>query len=203
MSRKSKKQKKKFSIINVIILSVIVLCLSGSLIYFLVPFKYQLYYGRIILLHLRPGLYYLKYIQDALKDRGYYFVTGIISLLFYLILIAPGFLLLSRRIFKKDYHPVKSDIIMALIYFAACVISFTLIIFSLSGVYNNFIKFEHRSYIFIDILYFITSCITGNNNDIVPETASAKLCLILINLLIYVHMTFTGIIIFKIIDKRE
>ena len=203
MARKSKKQKKNFFNKSAILLSVVFLCLVVFLLYFAVPFKYQLYYVQILQLYLRPCTHYLKYFQVYLNGRGYYFVTGIISFLFYLIVIAPNFLLMTKKIFNKDYHSARSDIIMTLIYFICCVVCFTLIIFSLSGVYNNFIKFEHKSYIFIDILYFITSCITGNNNDIVPLTSYAKLCLILINLLIYVHMTFTGIIIFKIIDKKE
>lgn len=196
MARKSKKQKQNPFNKTVILLSIIFLCALGVLFYFIVPLKDRLYYGTVF-------FNYLKYLLPYVKGRGYYVITGIIASLFYLMLITPNFLFLAKKIFGRDYRPAKSDMVMAVIYFLSCVLSFTLIIFSLSGVYNNFIKFEHRSYIFIDILYFITSCITGNNNDIIPMTASAKLCLILINLLIYVHMTFTGIIIFKIIDKRE
>ncbi len=196
MARRSKKQKKNPFNKTIILLCVMFLCVLGVLLYFLVPLKDRIYYITL-------SYNYLKYFMPYLKVRNYYAVTGIISFLFYLILITPNFVLLAKKIFSRDYRPVRSDMIMAVIYFLSCLLSFTLIIFSLSGVYNNFIKFEHGSYIFIDIFYFITSCITGNNNDIVPLTASAKLCLILINLLIYVHMTFTGIILFKIIEKRE
>ncbi len=196
MARKSKKQKQNSFNKTIILLSVFFLCVLGVLLYIFVPLECRLYYSTLFYNH-------VKHIMPYLKGRSYYTVIGIISLVFYFILITPNFLLLTKKIFARDYRPTKIDMIMAVIYFLSSLLSFTLIIFSLSGVYNNFIKFEHRSYVFIDILYFITSCITGNNNDIIPLTGLAKLCLILINLLIYVHMTFTGIIIFKIIDKRE
>jgi hypothetical protein len=203
MTRKVKKQKKNSLNKTIILLCVFFLFALVCFLYFTVPLKTQFYYLKVFLSHMQQCLYYLSYLKNYDNDKGYYFACGIISLLFYMFFIVPRFVILSKNIFAKDCHSAKTDITMTVIYFICSILCFTLIIYSLSGIFDDFIKFEHQSYIFIDILYFVASCITGNNNDIVPLTSCAKLCLIFINLLIYFHLTLGGIIIFKVLDKKH